>query len=126
MHRSVHRSVASHSTRREVHNIESIPLSLSSSLLPSSKQTFHCAILNQLRLIIKKMSGPSPSTSVGRSAKGGSDALAFLVHSHPNLPPEVDNQALARQKRRRTWYDFCDFLVVLFECDRKRVTLHLR
>jgi hypothetical protein len=36
-------------------------------------------------------------------------ALAFLVHSQETvankMPPDVDNKALARQRRRRTRYD---------------------
>ena len=55
---------------------------------------------------------------------------AFLVHS-PNtvandLPPDVDNKPLARQKRRRTRYDFIStFLLLMFSpLNTRRVVLH--
>ncbi|KAF2185735.1 hypothetical protein K469DRAFT_575043 [Zopfia rhizophila CBS 207.26] len=48
---------------------------------------------------------PSVSDATGRRSSPSS-ALAFLVHSPDtvgnNLPPDVDNKPLARQKRRRT------------------------
>lgn len=46
------------------------------------------------------------ATGVSEASSGG--GFAFLVHSQDtlnnNLPPSVDNQPLARQKRRRTRY----------------------
>jgi hypothetical protein len=58
-----------------------------------------------------------PITASEKQAASGRDGLddsnissnyAFLVHSQTtipgNLPPNVDNKALARQKRRRTRY----------------------
>ncbi|KAJ4376255.1 Homeobox protein yox1 [Neocucurbitaria cava] len=49
---------------------------------------------------------PSSSPASWRSANGTSNQLAFLVHSPEtvanHMPPDVDNKALARQKRRRT------------------------
>ncbi|KAF2000978.1 hypothetical protein P154DRAFT_522237 [Amniculicola lignicola CBS 123094] len=48
----------------------------------------------------------SKATCTGRRASPNSSSLAFLVHSpntvSNNLPPDVDNKSLARQKRRRT------------------------
>jgi hypothetical protein len=65
-------------------------------------------------------SSPLPSTSPAQSVNSRRaiipstpGALAFLVHSQETvankMPPEVDNKALARQRRRRTRY-------VNFEC----------
>ena len=50
----------------------------------------------------------SASDSGGCSSPTVAGGLAFLVHSpetvQRNLPPDVDNKPLARQKRRRTRY----------------------
>jgi len=50
----------------------------------------------------------SASDSGGCSSPTIAGGLAFLVHSpetvQRNLPPDVDNKPLARQKRRRTRY----------------------
>ena len=58
------------------------------------------------------MSDSSPRSSVSDSGRCSSPTvaggLAFLVHSpetvQRDLPPDVDNKPLARQKRRRTRY----------------------
>ena len=46
--------------------------------------------------------------AMGVSGASSGGSFAFLVHSQDtlnnNLPPNVDNQPLARQKRRRTRY----------------------
>ncbi|KAF2502825.1 hypothetical protein BU16DRAFT_521485 [Lophium mytilinum] len=51
-------------------------------------------------------STPSSASNCGRRSSPSSGSLAFLVHSpntvQNNLPPDVDNKPLARQKRRRT------------------------
>jgi hypothetical protein len=74
----------------------------------------------QLRIIMSN-SSPLPSySSPAQFAAGRRDvpstpgALAFLVHSQETvankMPPDVDNKALARQRRRRTRYvTFCHF-----------------
>jgi hypothetical protein len=56
-------------------------------------------------------SSPAPASSRaanGRRRASFSGQLAFLVHSQETvancMPPDVDNKALARQKRRRTRY----------------------
>jgi hypothetical protein len=54
------------------------------------------------------MSSPSSADSDGGRASGSSPNLAFLVRSQDsvlnNMPPDVDNKPLVRQKRRRTSY----------------------
>lgn len=55
----------------------------------------------------QRSASPQEKTmGVSDASSGGS--FAFLVHSQDtlnnNLPPNVDNQPLARQKRRRTRY----------------------
>ena len=55
---------------------------------------------------------PLPSASEGTTTTGSSQSpegsYAFLVHSQDsvsrNTPPDIDNQQLVRQKRRRTRY----------------------
>ncbi|KAF2140638.1 uncharacterized protein K452DRAFT_273338 [Aplosporella prunicola CBS 121167] len=51
-------------------------------------------------------SGSTPSADSAKPLSPSSGSLAFLVHSpdtvQRNLPPDVDNKPLARQKRRRT------------------------
>ncbi|KAF2817367.1 uncharacterized protein BDZ99DRAFT_457105 [Mytilinidion resinicola] len=51
-------------------------------------------------------SPPSSASNCDRRSSPSSGGLAFLVHSpntvQNNLPPDVDNKPLARQKRRRT------------------------
>jgi hypothetical protein len=53
-------------------------------------------------------SSPASSRPTRRASFSGQ--LAFLVHSQEtvanHMPPDVDNKALARQKRRRTRYVF--------------------
>ncbi|KAF2087429.1 hypothetical protein K490DRAFT_57033 [Saccharata proteae CBS 121410] len=50
--------------------------------------------------------GSTPPTDTAKLSSPSSTSLAFLVHSpdtvQRNLPPDVDNKPLARQKRRRT------------------------
>ncbi|KAF2262862.1 hypothetical protein CC78DRAFT_534505 [Lojkania enalia] len=57
-------------------------------------------------LPIAPSSSPSSSSVTGRRSSPPHSGLAFLVHSPEtvsnNLPPDVDNKPLARQKRRRT------------------------
>jgi hypothetical protein len=66
-------------------------------------------------------SSPLPAASaahaIRREIPSPPGALAFLVHSQEsvakNTPPEIDNKALARQKRRRTRYFFLFFAILL-------------
>ncbi len=64
------------------------------------------------------MSDPMPavSSSPPPSRPSPTGQLAFLVHSPEtvanHMPPEVDNKALARQKRRRTRYVFLCLLLL--------------
>lgn len=62
----------------------------------------------------QRSASPLEKESSISEASGGS-SFAFLVHSQDtlnnNLPPNVDNQPLARQKRRRTRYSACLLMV---------------
>jgi hypothetical protein len=53
-------------------------------------------------------SPPSSEESENLYTSSPTEDLAFVVHSQDtvqnNLPPDVDNKNLARQKRRRTRY----------------------
>lgn len=79
--------------RTQIISPHSLPSAISLTSISTRKQS-------ELKLA---MSGLRPPSSDG--VKVNSDQLAFLVHSDPSLPPEVDNPALARQKRRRTRYE---------------------
>jgi hypothetical protein len=89
----------------------------------SSTSLLECQLFPQSLLSVKpgrcfimSNSSPIPSISPAHAANGRRDipstpgALAFLVHSQETvankMPPEVDNKALARQRRRRTRYNF--------------------
>ncbi|KAI8943165.1 hypothetical protein NX059_001194 [Plenodomus lindquistii] len=59
-------------------------------------------------------SSPASSRAAHARRTSFSGQLAFLVHSQESvanhMPPDVDNKALARQKRRRTSKEDEDFL----------------
>jgi hypothetical protein len=89
-------------------------ISCSSTSLPEHQLIFLYSPVSWLlrtRFIMSNSSPlPSASSSMGRrdAPSSTTGTLAFLVHSQETvankMPPEVDNKALARQRRRRTRY----------------------
>ena len=72
-------------------------------------------------------SGSTPPADSAKPSSPSSGSLAFLVHSpdtvQRNLPPDVDNKPLARQKRRRTRYVFL-LGVSVWRCPRGDASRH--
>lgn len=87
----------------------------SSRTRPCLRTFEHCSFLVPQSSALHTMSFSSPIPHASASSRAAqarrasfSGQLAFLVHSQESvanhMPPDVDNKALARQKRRRTRY----------------------